>query len=212
MNIEVVNSALTLAVFTIAGIMDYIYREVDPELWLIPAPILGVLGLASIMNKPQGPWSYLYLYAMNGLMVLFVGLMYKIDLIGGADLAAVSFLAIALPAVPNSIFPSVLLSITYSIPFVVAYLAIQLYRACGVRCLARGRVRVKGSYLVEHLHWWIPSGSRIEGDPHEIIARLNAWDKEIEATPLLPLVTLLWLGLSAALLFGDGPVASLLGG
>lgn len=55
-------------------------------------------------------------------------------------------------------------------------------------------------------------GWRIEGDPHEVVALMNAWDRELDAAPLLPQVTLLFLGLLTAVIVGDAPILALLGG
>ncbi|MCE4617891.1 MAG: hypothetical protein F7C37_00420 [Desulfurococcales archaeon] len=200
----------TVGVFAVAGVMDFVYREVDPELWIIPAPIGVALGITNVLKYYEGP---LWLpYLVNGLIAVVFLVMYWLEFMGGADLAAVLFVAVSLPIVDNAIMPSVLLMLLYSAPFVLGFYVFELTRRCGLNCLLRLKVRVKGKELVSKYRWWHPSGVRIEGDPHEVVAKMNAWDKTIEASPLLPLVTLMFLGLIMAIIIGDGPIIALLGG
>lgn len=185
------------------------YREVDPELWMAGAPLGAALGLASIQSY-QGPtWLP---YAGNGLVVLLFAALYHYRLMGGADLASIAFLSISLPVAGGSILPSSMLVVVYSSPFIAIHYMGELLRRCGPSCLKTMRARVKGRVLVSEYKWWLPWGARLEGDPHEVVAMLDAWEEEVEAAPLLPLVTLLYMGLLVAVLVGDAPLLAALGG
>lgn len=190
--------------------MDYLYREVDPELWIIPAPAGLALGLVSVARNFPGPLWLPYLF--NAFIILVFYLLHRLDLLGGADLAAVIFVSLSLPVLKDSIMPTVVLVTLYSAPFILGYYLLELGVRCGLTCVKRFRVKAKGSELVSRYRWWYPSSWRIEGDPHEVIARMNAWDRMVEASPLLPLVTALSLGLITSIILGDTPIIALLGG
>lgn len=190
--------------------LDYFYREVDPEIWIIPAPLAIALGLASTVHYTQLPLWFPYLF--NGVIVGVVALIYYLGFMGGGDLAAVAFTSVALPVIHGSVLPTSLLMILYSGLYLPLYYLGELLRRCGSTCLPRLRARVTGYELVGKYKWWHPLGWRIEGDPHEVVALMNAWDRELDAAPLLPQVTLLFLGLLTAVIVGDAPILALLGG
>ncbi len=179
------------------------YREVDTELWIASLPLGLALGYASLTGYPL-PRSLPYALTLPLVLVLLV--LYALGYLGGADAWLSLFLALALPVPPGSLLPTLYLAFLYSAPFAVAYYLWELYRFCGLSCVARLKARVRGADLAGELRWWLPRGVRLVGDPHEVVAAEALWDREVYASPLLPMITLVFLGLVVAVLVGDTPV------
>jgi len=193
-------------VLGVAAALDAIYREVDPELWLASLPLALVLGAASIYTRGYpGP---LWLpYAMGGLLFLAVTALYLLGLIGGADVGAVALLWLGVP-VAGEVLPALYTSLLYSAPLAAGYYLVKLGGKCGLSCVVRG-YRVRGEELLG-MRWWAPRGYRLEADVHELVAVEGLYGSYVRASPLLPWVTVLYLGYLASLALGDRPILALL--
>jgi alkylation response protein AidB-like acyl-CoA dehydrogenase len=125
---------------------------------------------------------------------------------GGSDVAAIAFIAVSSP-IPSPAGPPIppsLASLALVAPFAAAYYSYKLLAACGVRCLLRGSARVSAEDLAMSgfYRWWIPrsregGGCGIEVSPPEEAARSGG---SVDATPGLPLVSLVALGYATYLL------------
>ncbi len=204
--------AYTGAVMAVAGALDAVYREVDPELWMAALPLGLGLGLASVAggSPVAGPW---FLPILLGLVVVaLLGALYIVGMMGGADLFAGLLIALSAPVAPGSILPPVMLAILYQAPVIAGYMAWKYASLCGAGCLVPGRARVRGRRLVTELSWWAPRGYRLEADVHEVVAIEGLWDREVQVTPLMPWVAFLAVGYYASLLLGDLPLRLLIQG
>ena len=175
----------------------------DSELWISSLPLGLALGYASLTGYPLPS---ILPYALTLPLVLILLALYAIGYLGGADAWLSLFLALALPVPRGSLLPTLYLAFMYSAPFTIAYYLWELYRYCGFPCTASLKARVRGVDLARELRWWLPRGVRLVGDPHEVVAVEDLWEKEVYASPLLPMVTLVFLGLVVAVIVGDRPV------
>jgi len=194
-------------VLSIAGILDALYREVDTELWLAALPFGFSLGFLSLQDYPYSVYLP-YIFTIPIIIILII--LYYLGFLGGADVWLSIFLAFSMPVVDRSLLPGLYLSFLYSSPFFLAYYLWKLYSKCGISCIRALGVKVKGRDIVEELRWWIPKGARIIGDPHEIVTFEELWDKEVFASPLLPVVAITVFGAVLAVILGDYPIRLLL--
>jgi len=191
--------AYAALVLVAAGVLDAVYREIDPELWLAALPAAAPLGAAVALESPD--WR-LY-YGLSALIVAVVAALYWLGYMGGGDVGAAAVLAVALPYSPSSILPPLYAAVIYSAPIYLAWMAWTLARECGFPCVARARARFTGRRLAAR-DWWSPAGlGEPVGDAHEVVAEAGAWDRELEAAPLAPWVSLLAAGYLAFLALGD---------
>ncbi len=202
--------AFVLVVLGAAGVLDLVYREVDPEVWLVSLPPAVALGAVSVVDAGYlgGMWWAPYVLGLVPV-VLLAGL-YVSGLVGGADLGALALVAVGVPVIEGSILPPVYLAVVYGAPVAAGYYVYSLARVCGLRCVARGRAVLDAGRLLE-LKWWHPRGL---GEPvveaHEALASAGVWGR-VEASPLLPMVFVVWVGFVAALVVGDDPLVAVLG-
>ncbi len=204
--------AYTTLVLVAAGLLDLVYREIDPELWLVALPPAIPLGgyLAYNYGFEGVPWWTPYV--LNMVVVVLMAAMYVLGYVGGADVGAVLLVAVGLPVLPGSLLPTLYVAIVYSVPFTAAYYAWKLYTVCGLKCVVRGRALLKGEEAAR-IDWIQPRdlGEALL-DAHELVARADAWDREVYATPLFPTVFLIAVGLLVTIIVGDTPIWNLLGG
>jgi len=192
----------------VAGVLDLVYREVDPELWMVGLPLALALGAAGMAGQDYpGP---LWLpYLMGGLLAASFLALYWLGLLGGADVWAAVLLWLGVPAY-NTLLPSLYGALLYSAPLTVAYVITVSARRCGIDCVVRG-VPMEGWRLVEE-RWWAPRGYRMESDVHELVAVEGLYDRMVRATPLMPLVAFIAVGYIVYLLVGDRPLLHSIGG
>ncbi len=196
-----------LFVVGIAGLFDMIYREIDTELWMSSLPLGIALGYLSLSNHP---YPKITPYALTFPVIVVLIILYYLGYIGGADAWLGVFLSLSLPVRSGSIIPAYYLAVIYSTPFILGYYLCSLYSTCSWNCIRNRGVKVRGIELVEKMKWWIPKGEKITGDPHEIVASGNYWEETVTASPLLPLVSLTWMGLVIAVILGDKPLINLM--
>jgi len=196
-------------ILIIAAVLDFLYRDIDPELWLVGLPPAISLGAAclSASTYPFSPWLP---YIMGGILVLLFFILYYAGYIGGADLGAATLLWLGTPAHPleEGMLPGIYGALLYSIPFIIVYMFIVSWKKCGLKCIVKG-VPMKGWKLVEE-KWWAPRGYKLELDVHELVAVEGLYDRMVRATPLMPLVAFLAAGYIAYLLLGDRPLLRVL--
>lgn len=215
-----------VAIMGLAGYSDAVRREVEPLLWL-SASKLG-LALALICAKHHvyslGLHLFLIVYLLAFSPALLVFLLYRLGYMGGADFLALLFIAIAFPLRPGDVIPAPMLAVVYSaipslIHRVLAGLAVCGRYGQGLSCLFSLRIRVKALDLIYSTKrsWWLVTDQRLKDqaillEPHEAATRVagTRLDDEIEATPGLPYVTHLALGLALAIILGDDPLIALI--
>lgn len=201
---------LVLLVMMIAAIQDVRKREVEPVLWLVAIP----LGAAITLSQMSQERVIYLLFSLLPAAVSFV--LYKRCMIGGADVLALLFIAIAAPWDRDLLVPPVYMIVLYSI---VPSLAYQLYSnllVCGgsASCLLSQSHEVEAGRLLrdQRLRWWIPEGEACsEEDPREVIARLSDGDesRRIKVMPGHPYVAHLAIGALLTLIFGDLPLRAM---
>lgn len=208
---EVAAPLFAAIVMTVAGLLDLLYREMEPLYWFYATLIGGLLYLSE----------YHWLLAradliLVGLALVPVGLMlalYMAGVMGGADVMAMLFLSLAYPLAPDALLPIPVLTILYaSIPS-LAHRVWMASRVCGKpRCLLAGKVRVEAWRLLRdpRLRWWLVSDKRLGGldvgaEIWEVVAKLGPKEL-VEVSPGLPYVAHLAVGFITALILGDRPV------
>lgn len=206
--------AATLAV---AGALDVRTREIPPLYWYFSCKVGALMGALALYLGPGTLGALLYLAA--SLLALASALMlYRLCMMGGADVGAVALIALALPYHPASVLPPVVASILYALAPSLAYAAYSSYRACGAsaRCIARSRHMIPAGWIVKNpgFYWWFPAGEgcSLDVEPQEEAARLSGGDMEglVEASPGHPYVAFIGLGYLAYLVLGDKPLIALL--
>ncbi|MEB3760858.1 MAG: prepilin peptidase [Desulfurococcales archaeon] len=190
-------------VLGVLGYLDYRYREIDPEIWY-PLIIIGA-GIGFYYS------SLLYdakLY-MAGIVVAIAitgifTVSYLLGLMGGADIYAVTFLSLTLPTpLHGTGLPPVLSVILYSSILAAIYRAISIGYALGPRHILKSSIKIEKRRLLEdvRLKWWLPKGIDIEEDLAEELYK--APGEILQASPGIPLITMMFIGFLAYLVLGD---------
>lgn len=198
---------IALVTLIVAAIQDIKKREVSPTIWLVATPVAAALTLIDTNILELA-------YLLASLLPAFVAfVLYRLCMIGGADVIALLFLAVAVPQGDGLLLPPTYLTITYSLLPAVAY---QLYSnslICrgGVACMLSQSHEVEVERLMndERFRWWIPEGEACsEEDPREIIARAAGGDggKLVRVSPGHPYVAHLAVGYILTILIGDLPL------
>ncbi len=200
--------AYGIATLGIAALLDLIYQEVDPEYWFLVLPPAIPLGARLALEAPSPQVVYL----LNVILVLLVAGLYLAGYMGGADIGAVALAAASTPVIPGGLLPAVYLAIIYSAPVAIGYYAYRLYQVCHLRCLRSLGVEAEGRRIAG-MKWWLPrlGQAPLAEDPHEALALRNLWEERVRASPLMPWVTIFYIGYLAAALLGEGPFLALLG-
>ncbi|MEB3860611.1 MAG: hypothetical protein GSR84_00135 [Desulfurococcales archaeon] len=207
-------AVVAVVVMGVAGILDLLYREIEPLYWFY-ATLLGGLAYLKTHGGLLGQAEPILLGLALAPALVMAGL-YAAGLMGGADVLAMVFLSLAYPLAPGSLLPVPVLAILYASPLSVAHRIWMLCRVVrGPRCLVSGRIRVPGYRLLSdpRLRWWLVSDKRaggldVGGETWEIVAKLGPREP-VEATPGLPYVTHLAAGTILAVILGDDPVLGL---
>ncbi|MCE4625023.1 MAG: hypothetical protein F7C35_04075 [Desulfurococcales archaeon] len=193
--IAVLNTLIPLG---IAGVLDWMYREIDPEIWgpwLVLAPVVGLLYATS-----TGTPGLLFFYALSLVFALLLAALYALGHLGGADMLAGALIALSLP-VPRSIgLPPVVTIILYASILGFAYRVYSMARA-GSPLSLKVRVRAEDLILNRRYKWWIPDGVNVEEDWTFTLA--SKAGEHVYASPGMPLVSFMLLGLILYLVVGD---------
>jgi Flp pilus assembly protein protease CpaA len=203
------SSTLVLTVLLPAGVLDYLYREVDPELW-VPGLLLGLpLGAACALQHGSLALPY---YAVGGVIVILVGVLFLLGFMGGADFYATLLLALVLPAPPRWSLglPPVLVVTLYAAVLSVLHSIFIAWRASG-KPVFYPRLSVSARiYLADgRFRWWIPTGAHVE-ELEDYIFEVAARDGTVRIAPGTPHVTHIFLALLLYLIVG-GPLTMLIG-
>ncbi len=190
-------------VFAITGVLDYLYREVPPELWILFFPLGVALG-ASYSVEACGPHVFMVFLAFSLVLPLASLVLYIVGLIGGADVIAYTLVALTLPCPFQGLpgLPPILDILLMSLLLGFAYAIYSIVRACySCNCcvVKFPRVLVPASRLLrdERFRWWIPRGVGVEEveDYEYVLAEMG--DELVEASPGIPHLTLLAVAIIA---------------
>jgi len=214
--IEWLPPVYTLLVLGYAALLDVKSREVPPVYWALAIAV----GLPISLAAYRGELAYTLVYHLSSLaVVLLAYAMYRLCLIGGADVLAFLTLSILAPRLPGSLVPALYLAILYSAIPGLAYHVYSAILACGglrLGCIVRHKFSVKARLIVEdpRFRWWLVEGGggcSIEGDPRQLALRASGGDLEsyITASPGHPYIAHLAVGYALALLVGDEPLIRL---
>ncbi len=217
-----------VSVMSIAGYEDALKREVEPLLWLSSSKLglsLGALCMASHVDS-LGPTLFAMVYALSFAPALTVYVLYRLGYMGGADFLALAFMAALLPLLKGSIVPAPMLAVIYSLPSMLAHRLVVGAMICSpdrrwgyLACLASLRVSLRARDVVYSRRslWWIIDDERLGEhrifmEPHEAAVRVvgRRLDDRVRATPGMPYVTHLAVGLALAVVLGDRPILALL--
>ena len=212
-----------LIVLVIAGLLDVVYREIEPLYWYIASKAGALLVLAEASYGASlygGEYYYMVMvYLLLSLVPVIVVLaLYRLCMIGGADVGAIAFIAVTLPLHAGSLVPPIYLIIIYTLAPMAAYSAyIYLARCKGplIRCL-RGPVVVDTRELLvrREYMWWMPSvgGCSIGLYKDEaVFRRYKGLKRRVEASPGNPYVSFIAVAYIIFLFIGDYPMRYLLG-
>lgn len=197
-----------------AAIEDVKRREVDTKVWILAtlagAPFSALAALADV-------WKHMLFLLSSLLLVTLAYALYRLCLIGGADVLAMAFIALIAPA-GHLLLPPLFLAVLYSPLSVLAYQLYSNYLFCGSlepRCLLAFSHKVEARRLIEdpRLRWWVVSGEACKEESQEdIVLRASGGELslQLEASPGHPYVAHLAVGMIATLLLGDLPIRFLL--
>ena len=194
-DIAVLNTLIPLG---IAGVLDWRYREIDPEIWapwLVLAPVVGLLYATS-----TGIPGILFYYVLSLVFTLLLAALYLLGQLGGADMLAGALIALSLP-VPREIgLPPIVTIILYASILGIAYRFYSMARA-GSPLAIKVKVRVEDLILDRRYKWWIPDGVNVEEDWTFTLASNKGG--QVYASPGMPLVSFMLLGLLLYMVVGD---------
>lgn len=223
MDIYTLQVAYVGLVLLIAGVLDAVYREVEPLYWYIAtkAGILVSIAVAGYGASLYGGGYYylLLVYTLLSLIpVAVVGVLYKLCMIGGADVGAIAFIALSMPVVEWSLLPPVYLILLYTLVPLIAYNIYVSLRHCrGLRagCL-KGSIDVDRDSLLssKEYRWWMPEveGCSIEGYKDELVFRYHGGSSgTVKASPGNPYVAFIAIAYLIFLLLGDYPIRYFIG-
>jgi len=195
-------------VLGLAGLSDLRHREVEPLLWAAALP--AAPGFAAYGLYTRGlPLDAAAVLAAASLAPALAGLaLYRLCLLGGADVAALAFVGLAGLGLPTwKILPPGLLAVVYSAPASLLLLAAEAFSAgCVFDC------RVPPEEVARrHRRMWLvftpPAGG--EGCSLSVDSPTLA-SQGARGRIAIPLVAALALGGLAAAVVGDEPLLSLL--
>lgn len=216
--LEYAHGLLVLLLLAGAGLLDVRSREIPPLYWVIA-------GLAAL---PVAVYVYAERYSLHLVLshmlisssvALFMFVLYKRCIIGGADVLAVVFLTICSPVIPNSMIPAPLLAVSYSILPAIAYHVYSARLVCSsLSCFFKLSFDIPAGRLMSdpRLRWWI-----VESDDEIACAEIDAPEAAsiasdgdptvvLSATPGHPYVAHIAVGYALALLIGDLPIVAAL--
>lgn len=224
-----ISNIYALGVLIAASYTDWRYREVEPLYWYVTAKIgvpLGILALIEYHGVLDLK-ALLPLIIANLVGILVIAGMYAVGLMGGADLAAVAFVALSSPiaGLTGSKAPAALLGVLYASVLQASALpvAICMYNKLrgtspgGVRCFFA--VKEPASKAITR-RWWFPVSERglpsfaIDSWPHEELAaklELEGPDTSVQVSPGIPFLIFYAIGFLIVVIIGQKPLEALLG-
>ncbi|BAN89563.1 hypothetical protein [Aeropyrum camini] len=194
-------AAAASLLLAVAGIMDLLWREIEPAYWYISLKIVLLTVAASLYLQggvPAAPSKVTLQLGFTLLLVAVSILLYKMCMLGGSDVAAFTLIALASPYSPSLPIPPLAASLLAATPPAVAYIILSYARLR----LNRGVVTPEDLAFNPRFKWWIPSargeaveklfqGCRLDADPPALAALGGG---RVRAEPGIPLVAFIALG------------------
>lgn len=224
------NLVFSTAMLSVASLMDLLRREVEDWVWLLMASVCGPVTLFRVLLALDS--AYPVLVALSVAISSSVAyLFYRLELYGGADAKAVMALSLAYPVNLHggALHPIAPVSVLLNALIISLVVPLGLLLLNAFRLLVRGEdilsdlsraplhVRVAALFLGTRIRYpkrfWAPmlrveeDGSvRISLSPpfHSYFSDLRGGkEKEVWATPGIPLVVFITAGLLSYLAAGD---------
>jgi len=209
-----------VAILSVTSYLDVTRREVSPLLWYFSSKLILPLTLYEVyeLTKLYGIELLKLPLILNALIIGMYLVLYVLGLFGGADLGAISFMALATPLlstsrgfVPVPFFAGYLGSL-FQLLFLISYTLILNLRSPegyrGPKALFRVRMKVKE---LQRRRWWFVTegkglrGFSIEAWPHyeaAVIAGSRGEKAITEASPGMPHIPFLLIGYLITLALG----------
>ncbi|MCE4615958.1 MAG: hypothetical protein F7C09_02720 [Aeropyrum sp.] len=187
-----------LIVLAMAGASDALYREVDPPLWYIGSKA-GILLFTLTTSNLDLTINEAFMALQGILVVIAAYILYRLCMLGGADVAALIFILFSTPLPLHLPISPIAASLALSAPALGAYLAFSSLKARRSGWLAGPEDLVVGG----RFKWWLPkvqefdlSDNRktcaLDYDPPAVLV-LSSRDRA-RVEPGLPLVAFISLG------------------
>ncbi len=189
-----ISATIAVVGLLIAGVMDVLFREIDPELWP-PFLILSIPTGLSCTLENYDPSIVKIFYIFGLAFVGIVGLIYLAGAIGGADLFSLLLVFISMPTPLEGglgLPPVIVVSLIAAVLSLV-YRVITISRATSLSDSLKMSVKVSKEDLLrdKRFAWWIPRGVNIEDE--WAIAILDIEEDKVEASPGSPFIALLFI-------------------
>ena len=192
---------VVLTALAIAGLSDVKSRDIDPVFWMISIPLATGVYAYSCGPQTVSLGSLLLPLLAIAYMPAIVSLvLYKLGLLGGADVWALTLIAAGFPLHPALPIPSTLAAVIIGSVTMMMHRAASVARVCGIRCVIKARVRVDSGRIISdpRMRFWIVDageGIDVSQEPWEIVARNWSSKRLVKASPGLPYIAHLALGL-----------------
>ena len=192
---------VVLAALAIAGLSDVKSRDIDPVFWMISIPLATGVYTYSCGPQTVSLGSLLLpLLAIAYVPAIVSLILYKLGLLGGADVWALTLIAAGFPLHPALPVPSTLAAVIIGSVTMMLHRAASVARVCGVKCIVKPRIRVDAERVIgdSRMRFWIldaGDGVDVSQEPWEIVARNWGSKRVVKASPGLPYVAHLALGL-----------------
>jgi len=201
------------------GFLDFKSREVDPKLWLIF--LVPGIPISILFNYYLGDTILSLLSLTLSIpIVALTYIMYRLCMIGGADVLALAFISIIAPYTPGSILPTLYATILYSITpalFYQLYSNMKVCRVTSIKCMLSLKHSIEAERLLKDpsFKWWLidySGGCSIDEDKETIIAKASGGNLKtiLQASPGHPYVAHLSIGLILAIILRDYPIKILI--
>ncbi len=194
-------ASIVLGILLLAGIVDIKSRDIDPIVWMVGVPLAAGLYVYTCGSMLEGLGPLLLpLLALAYVPAVVSLALYKLGLIGGADVWALTLLAAGFPFHPQLPVPSSLAAVIVGNMTMMVHRIIVVRRVCGIKCIMKARVRIEAERILSdpRMAFWIVStdkGMDVSQEPWEVVARQGISGRnKVAATPGLPYVAHIALG------------------
>ncbi len=194
-------AVVVLSALAIAGLSDVKSRDIDPIFWMITIPLATGVYAYSCGPQTTSLGTLLPpLLAIAYMPAIVSFILYKLGLLGGADVWALTLIASGFPLHPALPIPSTLATVIIGSMTMMLHRAASVARVCGIGCIIKARIRVDAGRIISdpRMRFWIVDsgeGVDVSQEPWEIVARNWGSKRLVKASPGLPYIAHLALGL-----------------
>ncbi|GBF09618.1 hypothetical protein apy_13430 [Aeropyrum pernix] len=198
---HILPAAVATILLLVAGLMDALWREIEPAYWYLAVKTSLLVFAASLYLEgglASAPSKALVHVSLTLILVAVSLALFKLCLLGGSDVAAFVLVAVSSPYSPGLPIPPLAVALIASAPLAAIYITVS-----HVRLRRRGGLLTPEDLAFDpRFKWWIPRvegevverffhGCRLDADPPALAALTG---RRVRAEPGIPLVAFIALG------------------